>query len=168
MAVGIFAALMTLFGCSGKAPNPDGTDSVHQLCSVSYSCGHMVRTSCFTFSLYQKDGEILFDAWCFVETGPDEVEEISIEAVKALPEDFEKLSRIVEQYQLEHYLKHYRPFKPDLMILDKTTYALSAQWSDGVRLSADSAGEAGDALEQFFRETAIRLNRENPQNTIRR
>ena len=119
--------------------------------SVAFSCSHMERTRCFSYTLSARDPEQpVFSAWCF-----DEGEnEISFENVPVSKDTWSNLLSQLEKSGVPEYLRDNPPKSPSKHAQDQTSYSITLNYSGGSVLSSDRTGEFGDELRQFFLELA--------------
>ena len=121
--------------------------------SISFSCSHMERTRCFSYTLSARDPEQpVFSAWCFDE----EENEISFENISISKDTWSDLLSLLEKSGVPAYLRDNPPKSPGSHVQDQTVYSVTLNYSGGSVLSSDRTGEFGDTLEQFFLDLAKR------------
>jgi len=143
-------ALLGFGGCRGTPP-PEG-----EVVSLSLGGGHMTRDSFYSFSLREKNGQVLFDASYLVADG-DDIREVTLENAAAAQEDLDALRALCEEYGFAEKLWTRRKPKPGPFVADGPCVHFEITWEDGTRLYADTVFDGELALHDFFEALANRL-----------
>lgn len=140
------AALSLICGMLGcKKTQKSAKHKLSEITSVSISCGHMDQSYGYSFFVHKEDGNLLFDAECFIH---DNKTEAVIENRKLSLDEAEELMRLLEQNGSIAYAENYRkPKKPPLQAADETVYSFCLAFSDGDQYVT---GERQGDIEEFF------------------
>lgn len=159
VTIACILVLLLLTSCS-KADPPQKVDPPVpvRLCSVSYSHSHMNRFCCFGFELYEHQGQVYFSCHC-CDQNSEEVREYDSDNIVVPAQELQNAQAILDKHHTKEFLQHYRaPLTSGLQVMDAPSTSLSARWSDTKSLNAQSAGEAKDELEAFFRQLTAKYS----------
>ncbi len=99
----------------------------------------------YSFFVHKEEGNLLFDAECFVH---DHKAEVALENQKLSFDEAEELMRLLEQNGSIAYAENYRkPKRLPLQAADETIYSFCLAFSDGDQYVTD---ERQKDIEEFF------------------
>lgn len=140
--MGIFACILSLFGCTQKLVKPD-----KELTSISISQNHMERTYCYSFDAYKKNNTYILNAWCLIEKDNDDIEEISIECCTITEDEFDAFKKLDSKYDFFSLLKFEK--KKRFFVLDETITIFSVSYGDesfSLKTNGDCYNEVYDCF----------------------
>lgn len=146
LIVGVFFGLWAIFDSRVRTShNPPRKDyKAEDLVGLSFSCNHMSRTECYSFSIGLKDEGLLFSADYMTEDG----EEIKFED---RPIDVNHLEDLIEIASYHDFQNMVEREPSPVFVSDATSYSLYLYWNDGEyeRIGHPRSG-IGDLKDFFF------------------
>lgn len=156
--MGIFACILSFFGCSQKLVKSNG-----ELTSVSISQNHMDRTYCYSFDVQKKNDSYTFNAWCLLEKGDNDYEDIELENISITEDEFAKFEKLDEKYNFFSLLKLNKEKKTIFFVPDETITSFSVSYGDK-SFSLYTGGDCYIEVYECFVALAEKYNAENSVN----
>ena len=126
----IMIIALSLFGCGANAPRPAASMiAPEDITSVSIGYGNMARMAAYSFTLKERDGEVLFSCYYFDRDA--DYEEITLEDVPVDAKYMDELRVLVDEYGFLN-MKYKKPgilasiFARD--VRDAPSYRLELGW----------------------------------------
>jgi hypothetical protein len=144
----IIMSLLPFFSCKPKEKtvnNPVDIESCVELSGFSMSCNHIRFPECYSFSLNQNKGIVVFSASCDVEKDGNRIEIKQKQVSQDFWDEFILLSKKLKICDFPEY----QHIKPDVDVYDRTEYDMSLSFvKSSRRINPDS--EKQHILEEFF------------------
>ena len=142
--MGILACVLSLFGCNRNPIKPEG-----ELTSISISQNHMDRTYCYSFGAYKKNDTYTLNAWCLLEKGDNDYEDVELENVSITEEEFAQFEKLDKKYDFFSLRKPNKKEKNRYFILDETITNFSVSYGDE-GIAVETSGECYKAVNELF------------------